>query len=247
MACIREQEAMLVKVGICDDEEVQRQYLKGLVEQWALKRGEKAVCCCYSDSEAFLFAWEEDKSYDVLLLDIEMKDMNGMELAGRIRREDKDVAIVFITGYEEYIGQGYEVSALHYLLKPVAEEKLYGVLNRAMELRQKEGIRQLFETSEGWLSIVLADIWYVEAFAHYCTLHLRNCDYQVKRGISSMEKLFADYGIAFVKPHRSYLVNLKFVTSILREELIMDDGRKIPISRRNYRQVNEAFFRYFRK
>lgn len=236
-----------MRIGICDDEEAQRRYLKQLAEQWAFKSGEKAVCDCYPDSEAFLFAWEEDKSYDVLLLDIEMKEMNGMELARRIRQEDEDIALVFITGYEEYIGQGYEVSALHYLLKPVDEEKLYRVLDRAMASRRREGIRQLFETAEGWLSIALNDIWYVEAFAHYCTLHLKDCEYQVKKSIGSMEELFTAYGISFVKPHRSYLVNLKFVTSILKEELIMDDGRRIPVSRRNYRQINEAFFGYFRK
>lgn len=74
--------------------------------------------------ESFLFRYEEKKDYDILLLDVEMKAISGMELARRIRRENDSVQIVFITGYPDYISEGYDVSALHYLMKPISAGKL---------------------------------------------------------------------------------------------------------------------------
>ncbi|MCD7752851.1 MAG: LytTR family DNA-binding domain-containing protein [Lachnospiraceae bacterium] len=269
-----------MKIGICDDEKSTREYLERLLKEWGQECGEPVETVGFVDAERFLFAWEECRDFDVLLLDIEMGRMNGMELAGRIRESDEDVAIVFITGYDEYIGQGYEVAALHYLLKPVAKEKLYQVLDRAYAGLRKKGIREMFEVAEvsgpagndftgelkgggqagnhpggakrssvqaGVVTITLEDIWYVEAFAHDCAVYLKNAEYHVKRSIGDMEKLFSEKGLSFVRTHRSYLVNLKYVSSLWKEDVVLDDGRRVPLSRRMRQQVNEAFVRYFVK
>lgn len=73
-------------------------------------------------AEAFWFQYEEEKDYEILLLDIEMEQMNGIELATKLRTDDETIQIIFITGYPDYIAQGYEVAALHYLMKPVCAE-----------------------------------------------------------------------------------------------------------------------------
>lgn len=88
---------------------------------------------CFLSAESFLFHYAEDKTYDILLLDIEMGKMDGVTMAREIRRDNQTVQIVFITGYSDYISEGYEVAALHYLMKPVNEQKLYAVLDRACE------------------------------------------------------------------------------------------------------------------
>ncbi|MCD8326248.1 MAG: LytTR family DNA-binding domain-containing protein [Lachnospiraceae bacterium] len=238
-----------MKIGICDDEKSTREYLEKISKEWGPERGVPVETVCFADAERFLFAWEECRDFDVLLLDIEMGRMNGMELAGRIRESDEDAAIIFITGYDEYIGQGYEVAALHYLMKPVAKERLWQVLDRAYAGLRRKGIREVFEAADlpGMVTITLEDIWYVEAFAHDCAVYLKNRDYRVRRSIGEMEKLFSEKGLSFVRTHRSYLVNLKYVSSVWKEDVMLDDGRRVPLSRRMRQQVNEEFVRCFAK
>lgn len=126
-------------LAICDDNQADVIYLSSFLEKWAEKEEKALKIESFPSAEAFLFQYEEEKSFDILLLDIEMGDMNGIELARKIRRENHLVQIIFITGYMEYVAEGYDVEALHYLLKPVTEEKLYGVLDRAAErLKSKE-------------------------------------------------------------------------------------------------------------
>lgn len=236
-----------MRIGICDDEPLQRQYLEHLVKKWGKERQEAVMTASFDNGKSFLFQWQEDRSFDLLLLDIEMGDLNGMELARRLREEKEGLAIIFITGYTEYMGQGYEVQALHYLLKPVDEKKMFQVLDRALEQKEKNGVRHVFETSDGMVNLTLQEIWYVEAFAHISVLHMGGqTQWRIKKSIGDVERLLEEYGIAMVKPHRSYLVNLDHVTGIFREELQMDDGTMIPLSRRNRGSVHEAFVRHFR-
>ena len=120
------------KIAICDDESAQAALLEGYVTQWAAQRGETVKLCLFPSAEAFLFAWEEEKDWAVLLLDIQMGGLSGMELAKKLRKADSSLPIIFITGVPDYVEEGYEVEALHYLLKPVRPEKLFSSLDRAI-------------------------------------------------------------------------------------------------------------------
>lgn len=116
---------MYLKVAICDDEEKQRIYMRSMLEAWAKERAHLTEVQTFSSAEAFLFAYNEDMSFDILLADIEMGKMNGVELARVLRARNERLQIVFVTGYDKYIADGYDVMALHYLMKPVNEEKLF--------------------------------------------------------------------------------------------------------------------------
>ena len=87
----------------------------------------------YDSAESFLFAWEDEKDFDILFIDIQMKKMDGIKMAKRIRESDNNIALVFTTGVAEYISEGYEVEALHYLIKPIREEKVVQCLERAIK------------------------------------------------------------------------------------------------------------------
>ena len=119
---------MMLTIGICDDEITQLNYLKEKIAVWGNMTGIFTSMREFSSAESFWFEWIEDKSCDLLLLDVQMKQMDGMELAKKIRTVDKSIPIIFITGFTDYMAQGYEVHAFHYLLKPVTQEKLNEVL-----------------------------------------------------------------------------------------------------------------------
>ena len=122
---------MAYRVAVCDDSSEDARYVAGMVQAWASSRDAALQVERFPSAEAFLFHYAEDQSYDMLLLDIEMPGMDGVAMARQVRRDNEAVQIVFVTGYSDYIAQGYDVAALHYLMKPVDREKLFAVLDRA--------------------------------------------------------------------------------------------------------------------
>lgn len=124
---------MRYKIAVCDDSAADRQYILNMAERWAVSAGHAVHIDTFPSAENFLFHYAGESDYDILLLDIEMGAMDGVSMAKRLRRDNDTVQIIFITGYSDYISEGYEVAALHYLMKPVREEKLCSVLDRAAE------------------------------------------------------------------------------------------------------------------
>ena len=122
-----------LKIAICDDQPQDRQYLSDLVQKWASASHRRAYVQTFSSAENFLFQYAQESDLDILLLDIEMPAMDGVSLKKKIRQENETMQIIFITGYADYMAEGYEVAALHYLMKPVSPDKLYAVLERAVK------------------------------------------------------------------------------------------------------------------
>lgn len=235
---------MEFKAAICDDEASERQYLSDLVQGWAKKGGHRVQISVFSGAEAFLFQYEEEKDFDLLLLDIEMGKMNGVELARKVREKNAGVQILFITAYPDFISEGYEVSALHYLMKPLKEEKLFEVLDRALANLDKKERYEIFRVNGEAFRIPVSEIVSVEAFSHYVEVVTKAGTYQIDETISGMEERL---GEGFVRCHRSYLAALGYIKRITRTEVEMDTGAEIPLSRRRYDAVNQAFIRYYRQ
>lgn len=233
-----------MNIAICDDEEAQRMLLSGYLKEWGKDRGTRPEVSCFSDGESFLFAWE-DEVFDLLILDIEMGALSGMELAGKIRKENEEIPILFITGYEKYMAQGYDVAALHYLLKPVQKEKLFEILDGVSQKKKPEE-KLIFPVAEGHFLLPPGKIWYVEAMGHDCLLCTAEEKRQIRMSMGAVLKLLGGRK-GFVQCHRSYLVNLQHISAIARAEIVLDDGRRLPVSRRAQKEVNEAFIQTYRK
>ena len=234
---------MKYKIAVCDDEEQQIQYLAALARDWANGSGKKAVIRPFFSAEEFLFQYEDEKDYDVLLLDIEMGNTNGVELAKRIREENDAVQIVFITGYPDFMAEGYEVGALHYLLKPVSREKLNQVLDRAAENLHRKGRAIFLRIAKEVQRIPVDSIVYVEVLSHKLVVHTLQGEYEAKLSITAMEEML---GEGFVRCHRSYLAAIAFIDHITKDSVVFDDGRAIPLARNAYREVNRAFIDYYK-
>lgn len=230
----------MTQISIVDDEAGSRQFLEKLVLAWAKERKYPVSISKFENAEEFLFK-EEDKKTDILLLDIEMKNMNGVELAAKVRRDNRQMQIVFITGYMEYIQEGYEVEALHYLLKPICAEKLFPVLDRAVERLKTAGAALLLSYKGELVRIPFYEIRYLEVQKNYVTVHGKE-DYEVKLTLSELEKELDE---GFFRTGRSYIVNLKFVRRITKTEVLLEDGSSIPLSRGMYDKINQAMIRYF--
>ena len=177
---------MAIRFAICDDDEEQLQSLKNFLSEWAHGTALSFEVRTFPSAEAFLFAYAQDSAYDILILDIEMKAISGIELAKRIRKEDGRVEILFITSHFEFVSEGYEVDALHYLTKPVAQDKLYAVLAKALDRLHTEPPSVIISCEGETVKLHEPDILYVEAFLHYISIHTAKREYRIKESILSL-------------------------------------------------------------
>lgn len=227
---------MKYQFAICDDEDAAASHIQSLASLWARRSGVSLETERFPSAEAFLFRYEEKSDFDLLLLDIEMTGMDGVSLAKRIRRNNEDIQIVFITGYTDYIAEGYEVSALHYLVKPVDEDKFFEVLTRAVSrLKRNEPLLTL-ELPEETVCLPFREIRWIEVSHNYATVHARR-DYNVKRSLGELEKVLDG---RFFRVGRSFILNLAFVRRVARTEAELVTGERIPLPRRQYDKLNQT-------
>lgn len=233
---------MPLTIAICDDNENQIRELRRLLDEWSIDKPFAISIDEYISAEGFLFNYP-DHPCDLLLLDIEMKQLSGMELAKKLRSDGDILPIVFITGYSEYIGEGYEVEALHYLLKPVDKQKLFAVLDRYIKRRAPEN-EITVKCADKTIHISPDVIVYCEAVGKNTHIHTREQTLICESGIGNFSKILSS---DFIACHRSYIVNLRYVKCIGKTEITLDNGENIPLSRRLYKEVNEKFIRFYTK
>lgn len=233
---------MKLKAAICDDEGVQIQYLATILNAWADKNNYTVDILSFPSAEAFLFAYSEDKDFDLLLLDIEMKGLNGVELAKRIRVQDARVQIIFITGYPDYMSEGYEVAAVHYLLKPVSGGKLEQVLDRAVKNLGGTEKYLMVRFDRQTEYIPYSRIRYIEAQLQYVVIYTHTKEYRMKASLSDIEKELDD---SFFRCQRSYIINLGQVQKIKSNCVLLKSGETIPISRGMSGNISRAIIRHF--
>ncbi|MBQ7932824.1 MAG: response regulator transcription factor [Clostridia bacterium] len=233
---------MDLRIAICDDEQKQIEYLTVLVSAWSDKTSVTCTIDTFQSAESFLFDYAEDKNRDILLLDIEMGGMNGVDLAKTIRRTNDAIQIIFITGFPDFIAEGYEVSALHYLMKPVLPEKLHTVLDKAAANLAKSEKRLSITYDRQTDFVPLSQIMYIEAQKQYILIHTISETYRMKGSLSDMEKQLDEY---FIKCQRSFVVNLRYVTRIKNDCVLLKNGSEVPISRGMAEKIGKEIIRLF--
>ena len=235
-----------MRIAICEDEKVVLDFESSLVTQWAAGAGCPLQLDTYISAEQFLFESEDKAPYDVLIFDIQMKNMNGMELAKKLRVRGSDAVIIFITGVPDYAIEGYEVGAVRYILKPVKEEVLKGLLDSVWADRQKK-TEDYFVLGQGsdLEKISFDKIIYIEARGHY--VFLKGLDFEREWKAGFTETAAAFEGTGFFCLRRGLLVNLAHVEKITRTDCLLDDGEVLPVARGVYKDLNEAFIEFFKK
>jgi len=227
---------MKYKIAICDDAAPDREYVSRLVERWRAYSGHTVQINTFSSAESFLFHYADENDYDILLLDIEMGAMDGVTMAKQLRKNNDAIQIVFVTGYSDYIAEGYEVDALHYLMKPVKEEKLFSVLERATEKLSKNEKVIYYKIGGEMIRIPIYRIRYADVLGNYTTIHA-DSDYTVNIPLSDLERELDE---RFYRVGRSAIVNLTSIRRVTKSEIKLDDGSIIPIPRGAYEGINRA-------
>ena len=236
----------MIKIAICDDEANARAYLSSLI------RAQSCPC------EIVEYASAEDcladcREIDLLFLDIELAPdrSDGLALACQLRKQTSGIqpVIVFVTGYDRYVFDAFDVDAFHYLLKPVDEEKFARVFARAVEqiMAERENPRRdrvlTLQSGNSSRIIHLDSIYYIESSNHKVVLHLRDGEFVCYAKIRDLE---LDLQGWFFRIHKGYLVNLSYVDGYGKTEVTMTNGERLLLSKYKYQDFVKAYLRFLK-
>ena len=231
--------------AICENEVIQAEWLQSLVEEYAASKHVSVQINIWESAEMFLFHYAENKGVDIILLDIQMNAMTGMEMARQLREQDDSVTLLFITGLTDYISEGYSVEAIDYLVKPLKKEKLFQALDRLLAKYPVKEEFLLVEQDDEQIKISRDDILFIEVEGREIKVVMKKQVIFLKDSLQNFSKRLNQE--QFVQPYRNIVVNCSRIKRIRKGTLIMDDGSVIPVSRRNQQKVVTAFTNYFRE
>ena len=239
-----------MRIAICDDIQEQCEEIKTI---W-----ERSVDCNFAyevqiflSAEELLQSYAQGERYDLLVLDIKMHEVNGMDAAREIRRIDSDVRIIFLTAYDQYMREAFDVSAMHYLDKPVDVNKLTMLFRQVIKTYQEAHYTlylSVINTNgmEETVRILASEIIYFESYNRKVNVHLTDREiYTSKTKISQLEQELRSRN--FVRIHMSFLVNIKYMRRVNRLQTVLKYQEReytLPVSRKQKDLVEQAFLDY---
>lgn len=229
----------MLRIGICDDESDVRDSLRFQLEKILDEKTEQIV---YEFSDGLVASnWvkKHPGEIDLLFLDIEMEKQNGMETAKIIREYDKDIAFAFVTGYTEYVYEGYEVEAIGYFIKPISLKQLNTLIERMRKKLQEKDMDDYycFKNADGTYRISKKDILFLESDKRQIHIKTLTQDFVIYGKLNDIEQDFAKD--SFVRIHNRYLVNSKHVAHIGTDSLLIN-SEKLPFSRSHKKEAIQA-------
>ncbi len=224
-------------IAIVDDDPKDAEHLKECVENYCQTNHHAVMIHLFHDGLDLVRSTE---NHDIVFLDIQMKQLDGLETARFIRKIDKESILIFVTNMAQFAIKGYEVDALDFILKPVSMASIVYVLDKAMKRLDGSSAKAMFslKTSDGTISLAASDITYVEVFDHNLVYHTTRGEYTVRGKLSdACQKLSPD---RFVMCNRSFIVNLRHVSNVTSDYLMIGDTR-ISVSKSHRKELMKRF------
>lgn len=230
----------MIKIAIIDDEKKERDVLNQYFDHFFSEKESDYSVYQFVSGKQFLFG--KDELYDLICLDIDMPEMDGIELARAIREYDSKVLIIFITNMAQMAIKGYEVRAFDFILKPLNYYSFKLKLENALSvLKHKMDSYLVLNTLNGMVKIVTSDITYVEVSGHYLYYHTLDTTYKKKAPLREVESKLQ--GQPFKRCNNCYLINLKYVDSVNKYDVCVN-GEWLKISRPRKSDFMEALANY---
>jgi len=230
-----------MKIAVCDDDKAAREHIVSLIKEQI----QDAEIMAFGTGEEML---EVRCSFDISFLDVEMRKMSGMDVANHIRQEEegsKKSIIIFVTGYEKYMNSAFDVSAFHYLLKPINEEKFRNVFGRALKelyAAKEQAKRYILVRNSGTKQkIYIKDIYYIESANKKVIIHTRT---GILDSYGKMDEWEQMTGSGFYRCHRCYLVNMEQIVSYNADTIKVVNGDKLILAQKKYNDFIRQYMKY---
>lgn len=228
----------MIEIAVCDDEA----FIREQIQQFVKNRVPDSHIETCATGEELLAA---NRSFDLVFLDIQMDGMNGMETARVLRAKKAETILIFVTGLKEYVFEAFDVSAFHYLLKPLEEEKLTEVLERALKEVNRwktQGKKQLLiQTRSRNYNLDQSTIFYLESRGKKVEIHTLGDTIEVYASISRLEE---QLGNSFYRCHRGYLVNLAYIAEYRTDRIRLSNGDEVYLAKERYQSFVKTYMRY---
>lgn len=230
----------MIKIAVIDDEPLDRTRLCTCFQKLGAELQYELLLQQFASGKQFLSQF--DCSFDLICLDIDMPDMDGIETAAAIRKLDPRVALIFVTNLAQMAIRGYQVRALDFLLKPVDYSSFVLKLADVLQIVKKANIRSiLLETTEGPKKLFTDQLRYVEVNGHYLSYHTESGVFRQKAALRDLEKKLET--LPFRRCNQCYLVNLEYVTAVDRDEICVGKDR-LKVSRSKRKAFLDALINY---
>lgn len=232
----------MLHVAICDDEREFVSFLSNLIQKYAGETGEAVKITAFYDGMELVEKY--DTTFDLIFLDIQMKLLDGLHAAERVRQMDERVSIIFLTTLTQYGLEGYKYRADNYIIKPMKYARLKAEMDRFLERRRKEDDPFLALTNDlGKYKIPLKSIQYIDTFKRNLMIHTEREDVVCYKSMKEMERELQDKD--FARCHTSYLVNLFYVKGVKKLDIFLITGQTIPISQPKRKEFMEKLTEYW--
>lgn len=233
----------MLRIAIVDDEPSVCEFLRHGTEQALANAGTQADVTVFNSAEAFLAS--DAQPFQLVMLDIQMPDMDGMTCAELLRQRDADVVILFITSMVQYAVQGYRVEALDYIVKPVTEAQLQMSLGRALrKLQERQPHTVVFRAGGAITPVAVEELFYVEAVNHSAIAHTARGEIPCGMTLSAVENLLAPHH--FFRCHAAFLINLAKVEQVQATDVVVA-GAMVPVSKHRRKAMMQAITAWWGK
>ncbi len=230
----------MFNIAICEDESIQIEKIYEILKKFELNEGIKLNIDTFSSGEEFIE--NNFEKYDIVFLDIKMKELTGIEISKIIRKSNEKVKIIFITALEHYWPEGYTVNAYRYIIKPIKENELYNIIKDLIKIINKNKEFILLKKDDVLEKVLINDIKYLGIENRKVLVHTINGVYSTYIPLGKWESEL--YGHDFYKPHNSYLVNFKYIKQINKNNVVLTDGELVYVSQRKYKEFKDNFIKY---
>lgn len=231
----------MYKIAVCDDDTVFLSSFRPMLEEVLAARKVSCQLSIFHDPADLMHAMKAGEPFSLLFLDIYYDTEKGIRFARSLRENNDQTDIVFMTALTDYAVESYDAAPLHYLLKPIDPEKLGNAVDRFLEKNAPQKLH--FMTTKGHLYTPITNILFFEIYGHEIVIHLANGTKETCIGtLKGLEQLLPE--LTFVRPHRSYLVNLEHIAEITRYQIRLSSEDIVPVSKNLYNDILNSFINY---
>ena len=231
-----------MRIAICDDEQSCRERIVTYIEPYFKKHSEMTITE-FSCGEELVRVYKCGSTpFDVIFLDVEMKELTGVQTGHIIRKYDTNAMIIFITSYTKYVPEAFILNAFQFLVKPVPQDKFNKEFERALETYNKKRYIYKIFFKDITTCLEVKNILYIETYNRHLQVVTKNGNYEYLGKMSVEEKKLSDYN--FIRCHQGYLVNIYYIKNIRKNFLVLINDDEIPISKHIRNEVMTAFNKF---
>ena len=236
----------MLQIAVCDDNIEELSNMVQLIDLYRISKNLNCEYSVFSNGFELVSDIEKGARFDIYCLDIVMPGLTGIDIAKEIRNFDKVAPILFFTSSPEFALQSYSVKAINYVLKPVSKEKLFFTFDEMLEHIKREDEEDfiIVKSSEGIQKILISNLVFAEVIGRNVRYHLNSGKViECAESFSSAYDRLMKYG-CFIKPHRSYLVNMKYVDTIENNRVTLQTLSKVPVAQGRAREIKLQYLNY---